>query len=122
MKTKMRERERERVIEGLQCPECGAWLINSSPKHAVCPAGHGRLMPKITRKRYGELLPAAMRLKNRRGCRVCFEIEGREGVFVIAGKFNPAAGGIVSSKSVPAKYRTAGGTLVVKSFISFSSQ
>lgn len=70
-----------RLSEQFVCPECGAVRI-CHPKslYAVCPNGHGRLMPRFTQadlqQTFAATLPRARRVGRNR-----FKIAGHKGVF-----------------------------------------
>ena len=62
------------------CPECHAVRItHSASRYAVCPNGHGRLVPRFTkaelRRALDDALPRARRLGRNR-----FAVDGQEGL------------------------------------------
>jgi hypothetical protein len=63
------------------CPECGAVRVrNAGSPHAVCPNGHGRLVPRFSEAQMRKALVAALPRARRLG-RNRFSIDGREGLF-----------------------------------------
>jgi len=63
------------------CPECGAVRIcNPGSPYAVCPNGHGKLVPRFTKKR-ARLAFIASLPRARRAGRNLFRIGGHPGLF-----------------------------------------
>ena len=70
-----------KLVKQVFCPECGAVRIHPRRSHyAVCPNGHGKLVPRFTeaerRKAIAAKLPRARRVG-----RSVFVIDGHEGRF-----------------------------------------
>lgn len=72
---------RNRVL----CPECGAVRIrNRRSPHAVCPNGHGKLVPRFSRHELREVLSATIP-RARRIRRNTFVVDGYQGLFCYRG-------------------------------------
>jgi hypothetical protein len=70
-----------KLVRRVFCPECGAIRIHPNrSRFAICPNGHGRLVPRFTaaerRKAIAARLPRARRLGHNQ-----FVIDGHEGRF-----------------------------------------
>ncbi len=95
------------------CPECGAMRIrNHRSRFAVCPNGHGRLVPRFTeverRKAIVRRLPRAWRVG-----RSEFFIDGYDGRFAYHNGRQPATpDATVGSNEVLARYVTRARTLI----------
>ncbi len=101
------------LIQRVFCPECGAMRIrNHRSRFAVCPNGHGRLVPRFTeaerRRATAKKLPRAWRVG-----RHVFVIDGHKGRFAYRDGRQPAApDAIVGSNEVLARYVTRARTLI----------
>ena len=63
------------------CPECGALRIcHPGSQYAVCPDGHGKLVPRFTKERAHQAFVASLPRARRVG-RNLFRISGRAGLF-----------------------------------------
>ena len=63
------------------CPECGAVRIcHRGSRYAVCPNGHGKLVPRFSKAEMRRALDLALPLARRLG-RNRFAIDGRQGLF-----------------------------------------
>ena len=63
------------------CPQCGAMRIcHRRSQYAVCPNGHGRLVPRFTKAEARQALIAAVPRARRVG-RNLFKIRGHAGLF-----------------------------------------
>jgi hypothetical protein len=95
------------------CPECGAMRIhNHRSRFAVCPNGHGRLVPRLTeadrRKAIVRRLPRAWRVG-----RHVFVIDGYDDRFAYQNGRRPAMpDATVASNEVLARYVTRARTLI----------
>jgi len=69
------------ILKQVLCPECGAVRISHrGSRYAVCPDGHGRLVPKFTKAEAHEALATLLPVARRIG-RNKFTIDGQEGLF-----------------------------------------
>jgi len=63
------------------CPECGAVRIcHRGSRYAVCPNGHGKLVPRFSKAEMRKALAAALPQARRLG-RNRFAIDGCQGLF-----------------------------------------
>jgi hypothetical protein len=101
------------LIQRVFCPECGAMRIcNHRSRFAVCPNGHGRLVPRFTEtercKAIAKRLPRAWRVG-----RKAFVIDGYDNRFVYQNGPQPATpDATVGSNEVLARYVTRARTLI----------
>lgn len=104
-----------KLVARVFCPQCGAVRIHAHrSRHAVCPNGHGRLMPRFTkaelRKAIVAKLPRAWRLG-----RNSFVINGYEGRFTYrdgSGRRPTAPDAQVQADEVLARHVTRARTLI----------
>ena len=63
------------------CSQCGAMRIcHPGSQYAVCPNGHGKLVPRFTKQRAHQAFVASLPRARRVG-RNLFKIQGQEGLF-----------------------------------------
>jgi len=69
------------TLKQIVCPECGAVRIcHRGSRYAVCPNGHGKLVPRFTKAEAHEALAARLPVARRVG-RNEFTVDGQEGLF-----------------------------------------
>ena len=71
----------KRLDKRIFCPQCGAMRIcHPGSPYAVCPNGHGRLVPRFNKSEARQAFVASLPLARRVG-RNKFTIQGRKGLF-----------------------------------------
>ena len=71
----------KRLDKRVFCPQCGAMRIcHPRSQYAVCPNGHGRLVPRFTKAEARQVFAASLPRARRIG-RNKFAIDGRKGLF-----------------------------------------
>ena len=103
------------LVRQVFCPECGAERICQPRSHyAICPNGHGRLVPRFTeterRKAVVARLPRARRVGHNR-----FAIAGRRGEFAYrlgSGRRPAQPDQKVAADEIVARHVTATRTLI----------
>lgn len=71
----------KRIQKQVFCQQCGAIRIcQPGSPYAICPNGHGRLVPRFTRREVRQALVASVPRARRVG-RNRFTIRGHEGLF-----------------------------------------
>lgn len=74
------------IADRVVCPECNAIRVRTSKRYCFCPNGHGRLVKAFTlRQAFIATFPEAHCTGSRKG-RNTYEIDGVEGVFLLAGR------------------------------------
>ena len=102
-----------RLITRVFCPQCSAIRIHPHrSRYAVCPNGHGRLVPRFTKTEQRKAIVAKLPRAWRVG-RNAFVIDGYEERFVYQDGRRPAApDAIVNTNEVLARYVTRARTLI----------
>lgn len=105
----------KRPLKRVFCPECGAVRIrHGRSTFAVCPHGHGRLVPRFTHAECDKAIASQLRRARRVGRRT-FAIAGRKGPFVFRngnGRRRAAPDAKVQADEVVARYVTPKRTLI----------
>ena len=71
----------KRLSAQVFCPECGAMRVcQPGSRYAVCPSGHGRLVPRFTKAQAQDSFVASLP-RARRVARNLFRIQGHPGLF-----------------------------------------
>ena len=104
-----------KLVHQVFCPECGAMRIHQPrSRYAICPNGHGRLVPRFTeadrREAVTMRLPRARRVGRNR-----FTITGRRGEFTYrlgSGRRPVTPDQKVAADEVVARHVTATRTLI----------
>jgi len=104
-----------RLVTRVFCPQCGAVRIHPHrSRYAVCPNGHGRLVPRFTRAERRKAIVAKLPRARRVG-RKAFAIDGYEGRFAYrngSGRRPAAPDAIVQADEVLARHVTRVRTLI----------
>lgn len=110
------------LVKRVFCPECGAIRIHPHrSRYAVCPNGHGRLVPRFTKAEQRKAIVAKLPRAWRVG-RNAFVIDAHEERFVYRdGRRSTAPDAIVHSDEVLARYVTRARTLI-RVFVQKNSQ
>lgn len=103
------------LVQRVFCSQCGAVRIcHGRSRYAVCPNGHGRLVPRFTRAERRKAVAAKLPRARRVG-RNTFEIAGRRGKFHYrdgSGRRPTAPDAKARANEVIARHVTATRTLV----------
>jgi hypothetical protein len=104
-----------KLVKRVFCPQCGAVRIcQGRSRHAVCPNGHGRLVPRFSKAERRKAIAAKLPQATRVGRRV-FVIEGRKGRFGYrdgSGRRAAAPDAKTQPGEVVARHVTAARTLI----------
>jgi len=107
------QKTRSRLVQRVFCPQCGAIRVHAHrSRWAVCPNGHGKLVPRFTRaerrKAIALKLPRAWRVGHN-----AFLIDGCDGRYSYRNGRQPVApDAAVQSGEILARYVTPARTLV----------
>jgi hypothetical protein len=104
-----------KLVKRVFCPECGAVRIRQGrSRYAVCPHGHGRLVPRFTNAERRRAIAAKLPQARRVGCKT-FVIDGHEGRFGYrdgSGRRPAAPDATVGADEIVARHVTATRTLI----------
>ena len=102
-----------KLVTRVFCPQCGAVRIHPHrSRYAVCPNGHGRLVPRFTKAEHRKAIVAKLPRAWRVG-RNAFVIDGHEERFMYRdGRWPAAPDAIVQADEVLARHVTRARTLI----------
>lgn len=104
-----------KLVQHVFCPECGAVRIrHGRSPFAVCPRGHGRLVPRFTNGERDKAIAAKLPRARRVG-RCTFAIAGRKALFGYRngnGRRRAALDAKVRADEIVARYVTPKRTLI----------
>lgn len=104
-----------RLLKRVFCPQCGALRIRRGRSaHAVCPHGHGKLVPRFSSAEYEQAIAVKLPLAQKIG-RSTFLLAGCEGQFIYrngSGRRPVAPDAQVRSDEVVGRHVTGKRTLI----------